>query len=156
MAARVGLAPTPNGVTDRRATLTLPGNGELALPAGFSPASFRLEGGCLICSTTAAFGNGQRGRTCTCGHSVPGRACCFYTTRCWPRRTDNTGAAKAGHTPWRRSCGKLFKMALPVGLAPTLFPQTTGRFSIQLREQKLLPSSFILHPSSLESGGRCW
>ena len=25
-------------------------------------------------------------------------------------------------------------MALPVGLAPTLFPQTTGRFSVQLRE----------------------
>jgi hypothetical protein len=27
---------------------------------------------------------GQRGRTCTCGHSVPGRACCCYTTRCCP------------------------------------------------------------------------
>ena len=26
MAARVGLAPTPNGLTGRRATLTLPGN----------------------------------------------------------------------------------------------------------------------------------
>jgi hypothetical protein len=26
LAARVGLAPTPNGLTDRRATLTLPGN----------------------------------------------------------------------------------------------------------------------------------
>src|SRR5579862_3463548 len=26
------------------------------------------------------------------------------------------------------------KMALSMGLAPTLFPQTTGRFSIQLRE----------------------
>ena len=26
-------------------------------------------------------------------------------------------------------------MALPMGLAPTLFPQTTGCFSIQLREQ---------------------
>ena len=38
MAARVGLAPTPNGLTGRRATLTLPGNGELALPAGVAPA----------------------------------------------------------------------------------------------------------------------
>ena len=38
MAARVGFAPTPNGLTGRRATLTLPGNGELALPAGFRPA----------------------------------------------------------------------------------------------------------------------
>ena len=27
VAARVGLAPTPNGLTDRRATFTLPGNG---------------------------------------------------------------------------------------------------------------------------------
>ena len=29
------------------------------------------------------------------------------------------------------------RLALPVGLAPTLFPQTTGCFSIQLREQTL-------------------
>ena len=43
MAARVGLAPTPNGLTGRRATLTLPGNTELALPAGVAPASIRLE-----------------------------------------------------------------------------------------------------------------
>ena len=38
--------------------------------------------------------------------------------------------------PWKRSCGKFVKnLALPVGLAPTLFPQTTGCFSIQLRKQ---------------------
>lgn len=54
LAARVGLAPTPCGLTNRRATLTPPGNWKLALPAGFSPASFRLEGGCLMCSATAA------------------------------------------------------------------------------------------------------
>jgi hypothetical protein len=54
MAARVGLAPTPNGLTGRRATLTLPGNCRLVLPAGLPPASFRLEGGCLMYSTTAA------------------------------------------------------------------------------------------------------
>jgi hypothetical protein len=53
LAARAGLAPTPCGLTNRRATLTPPGN-KLALPAGFPPASFRLEGGCLMCSTTAA------------------------------------------------------------------------------------------------------
>jgi hypothetical protein len=29
----------------------------MALPAGFPPASFRLEGGCLMYSTTAAFEN---------------------------------------------------------------------------------------------------
>jgi hypothetical protein len=27
------------------------------------------------------------------------------------------------------------KMALPMGLAPTLFPQTTGCFSVQLQER---------------------
>ena len=43
LAARVGLAPTPNGLTDRRATLTLPGNGDLGLPAGVAPALVRLE-----------------------------------------------------------------------------------------------------------------
>jgi hypothetical protein len=53
MAARVGLAPTPCGLTNRRATLTPPGN-KMALPAGLPPASFRLEDGCLMCSTTAA------------------------------------------------------------------------------------------------------
>jgi hypothetical protein len=43
VAARVGLAPTPCGLTNRRATLTPPGNLKLALPAGVAPASIRLE-----------------------------------------------------------------------------------------------------------------
>src|SRR6266536_6519339 len=57
----------------------------MALPAGVPPASFRLEGGCLMCSATTAIQIGQRGRICTCGHPVPSRACCCYTTRCSPR-----------------------------------------------------------------------
>src|SRR5438876_2524914 len=48
LAARVGLAPTPCGLTNRRATLTLPGSWELALPAGFAPAWVRLEDECLV------------------------------------------------------------------------------------------------------------
>src|SRR5947208_1134176 len=47
----------------------------MALPAGFPPASFRLEDGCLMYSTTAAIEIGQRGRTCTCDRSVPSRVC---------------------------------------------------------------------------------
>jgi hypothetical protein len=43
LAARVGLAPTPNGLTGRRATLTPSGIQELALPAGVAPALIRLE-----------------------------------------------------------------------------------------------------------------
>ena len=85
----------------------------MALPAGFPPASFRLEDGRLMCSATTAnelvgtagFSpaasrsqagrskdcatlreNGQRGRIRTCGPSVPDGACCCYTTRCLPRR----------------------------------------------------------------------
>ena len=55
LAARVGLAPTPCGLTNRRATLTPPGNLQLALPAGFAPASVRLEDECLV-----DFGHGSR------------------------------------------------------------------------------------------------
>lgn len=80
LAARVGLAPTPLGLTGRHATLTPPGNLErgarnpskcrarpysefpvprcelqkLVLSAGFPPASVRLEGGCLVYSATTA------------------------------------------------------------------------------------------------------
>jgi hypothetical protein len=43
LAARVGLAPTPNGLTGRRATLTLPGNKYLALAEGLPPSSPMLE-----------------------------------------------------------------------------------------------------------------
>src|SRR5439155_7814098 len=48
---------------------------QMALPTGFPPASFRLEDGCLMYSTTAAIEIGQRGRTCTCDRSVPSRVC---------------------------------------------------------------------------------
>ena len=36
----------------------------MALPAGLPPASFRLEGGCLMCSATAAFECGIRSAEC--------------------------------------------------------------------------------------------
>ncbi len=57
MAARVGLAPTPRGLTGRRATFTLPGKRKLALPARLALASVRLEDECLV-----YFGHGS-GRT---------------------------------------------------------------------------------------------
>ena len=56
----------------------------MALPAGIAPASIRLGAECLVCSATAAFENGQRGRSCTCDPSVPSRGCCYYTTRWVP------------------------------------------------------------------------
>ena len=48
MAARVGLAPTPRGLTGRHATFTLPGNLNLELPARLALASVRLEDERLI------------------------------------------------------------------------------------------------------------
>ena len=43
LAARVGLAPTPNGLTGRRATLTLPGNGAVGrIPTRMSPLRRRM------------------------------------------------------------------------------------------------------------------
>ena len=86
VAAKVGLAPTPHGVTGRRATLTLPGNGA-AGRSSTCMVPFRRR-------MPHVFGHdsnlkiGQRGRTCTCGPSVPGRACCYYTTRWWRSRWD--------------------------------------------------------------------
>ena len=74
MAARVGLAPTPNGLTGRRATLTLPGNGELALPAGLAPASVRLEDERLVYFGHGSMGNGRSSRIFTCDLRVPGPA----------------------------------------------------------------------------------
>src|SRR5438034_11706558 len=58
----------------------------MVLPAGLPPASFRLEDGCSCVRPRQQFEIGQRGRTCTCGHPVPSRACCCYTTRWSPRR----------------------------------------------------------------------
>ena len=101
MAARVGLAPTPNGLTGRRATLTLPGNGELALPAGVAPASVRLEDERLV-----DFGHGSVSKWSEQQD--------FHLRPPGPR----PGALK---TELRSD-----KMADPKGLAPSAFPQTTG------------------------------
>jgi hypothetical protein len=43
--------------------------------------------------------------------------------------------------------GKIQKLALPAGLAPAFFPQTTGCFSVQLQEQDGLPN---------RSSGKSW
>ena len=44
--------------------------------------------------------------------------------------------------PWNRVPSKL--LALPVGLAPTLDPQTTGCFAIQLRKHKMARQAVAL------------
>ena len=44
---------------------------QLAPPAGFPPASFRLEVGCLCVRPRRLCKTGQRGRSCTCDPLVP-------------------------------------------------------------------------------------
>jgi hypothetical protein len=54
LAARVGVAPTLSGLTGRCATVDTIWQSKLLLLAGLSPASIRLEDGCLDNSATAA------------------------------------------------------------------------------------------------------
>ena len=135
----------------------------MAAQAGFAPAPFRLTGGR---TTVIPLSNksGHRGRTCTCGHLVPGQACCCYTTRCCPGSfgkeagvlvlVDTRHGSSLALPPRRR-------LAPSVGLAPTLFPQTTGCFSIQLRElvgsvgnAPIRRFRFCLTTPDLQSGNR--
>src|SRR5438477_11222264 len=79
------------------------------------------------------------------------------------------------HTLNLSPAARFTKLALSMGLAPTLFPQTTGCFSIQLRERNGLPAEargpceysppsrmgFSEQPSPAASpqakaSGKCW
>ena len=66
---------------------------------------------------------------------------CGKIIRCSSRREKAHFDKDAPKTQIRASSRRplqYLKMALPVGLAPTLFPQTTGCFSVQLRELKMV------------------
>ena len=88
-----------------------------------------------------------RERQSTCGHPVPSRACCCYTTRCSPRCAWGTpGTLFHGdcgtHTPLNLCPAvRIERMADPKGVAPSAFPQTTGCSAIELRVQ---------------NRGKCW
>ena len=51
----------------------------------------------------------------------------------WRRGFQHPGDLTSRKDPW--------KLALPTGLAPAIFPQTTGGFSIQLREHSKMVGS---------------
>ena len=77
-----------SGLTGRRATLTPPGNGAADRSSTcIVPLRKRTP---HVFGHGSKFEIGQRGRNCTCGPSVPGRACCCYTTRCSPRHAGST------------------------------------------------------------------
>lgn len=150
LVARVGLAPTPPGLSQYiGTTLTLPGNGaagriltcmvpfrrrmphiirprqrlKLAAQAGVAPAPFRLTNG----RTTVIPLSSEMVSATGIAPVVP--------------------RFQAGHVAATPRA-----MALPMGLAPTLFPQTTGCFSIQLQERKWPARSKPL----TKAGGKRW
>ena len=83
---------------------------EMVSAAGIAPAIPRSQAECVGCSAT----------------------------RCWPRSVHNAGDRRMQDTnPDNGPAASSMKnLALTVGLAPTLVPQTTGCFSVQLRELK--------------------
>ena len=127
-----------SGLTNRRATLTPPGNGAAGrIPTCIVPFRRRMphvfgHGSKLNAEMSEPLMKnlryrlfGQRGRTCTCDPSVPSRACCCYTTLGAP--------AKVAGGLHLRSLGSravpatyALKLADPKGVAPSTFPQTTG------------------------------
>src|SRR6266498_610167 len=104
LAARVGLAPTPCGLTNRRATLTPPGNG-------------------------------AAGRISTCIVPLRRRMPDVFdhgSILKWSERQDFHLRPRGPKPRALKTELRSVTMALSMGLAPTLFPQTTGCFSIQL------------------------
>src|SRR5437867_6167455 len=110
-----------NGLTDRRATLTPPGNGAAGRNSTcIVPFRRRMP---HVFGHDSNSENGQRGRICTCGHPVPSRACCCYTTRwspqcAWGHTGDfvSWGLRDPHLDPVSR--GKILKLADPKGVAP--------------------------------------
>src|SRR5439155_27228827 len=119
----------------------------MALPAGVPPASFRLEGGRLMYSATAA--NLKLVSAAGIAPAVPRFQAEHVAATPRAGRPGVRGAHRGlvfmgmrdPHTLNLSPAARFTKLALSMGLAPTLFPQTTGCFSIQLRER---------------NGEKCW
>ena len=110
MAAQAGFAPAPFRLTDGRTTvIPLSRTSKLVTAAGLAPA--------VTWSQARHVAATLRGVAPAHWERKPG-ACFFVETR---------PGSSLGRPPRRR-------LALSMGLAPTLYPQTTGCFSIQLRE----------------------
>src|SRR5580698_8219909 len=100
LAARVGLAPTPNGLTDRRATLTLPGKN---------------------CGTA--------GRILTCINPLRRRMPRIFGHGSvkWSEWQDFHLRPPGPRSGALKTELNSVKMADPKGVAPSTLPQTTGR-----------------------------
>jgi hypothetical protein len=98
LAARVGLAPTPNGLTGRRATFTPPGNG--------------AAGRVLTCIVPL-----RRRMPDVFGHG---------STWKWSERQGFHLRPRGPKPRALKTELRSDKMADPKGLAPSAFPQTTG------------------------------
>ena len=99
MAARVGLAPTPNGLTGRRATLTPPGKGAAGrIPTCIVPIRSRMSD---------VFDHGSNLK--------------------WSERQDFHLRPRGPKPRALKTELRSEKMADPKGVAPSTLPQTTGR-----------------------------
>ena len=104
----------------------------MALPAGVAPASVRLEGGCLVCSATAAEMVSAAGvapaipRSQAEDVAATPRAGNPSDAHTSVRGYGEYGAPNLG-TVLR---GENRKVADPKGLAPSTLPQTTGRSTL--------------------------
>src|SRR6266567_623273 len=98
----------------------------MALPTGVPPASFRLEGGRLMCSATAAFENGQHGRICTCDPTVPGRVRWLLRYALMALASVSPGQEKRRTPTLARFCGKLEKIGEPEGSCTLNPPADNG------------------------------
>src|SRR4051812_35492237 len=103
----------------------------MALPAGFPPACFRLEDGCLVCSATAAILNWSARQDLHLRSLGPRPSVLAATLRAdgpggpeKPRRGFGFLWRRAASFPGTKPVGRL---ADPKGVAPSTLPQTTGR-----------------------------
>src|SRR6266545_4911810 len=100
----------PAALDARRSTL----DDKLAAQAGVAPAPSRLTGGWTTVIRLSNKKSGPHGRTCTCDHPVPGRACCCYTTRGLPPaiwKAPGGFGSVGGRTrrPWTASRGEIWR-----------------------------------------------
>ena len=80
-----------------------------------------------MCSATAAFEIGQRGRNCTCDPSVPSRVRWLLRyALVGPGELITPEQQNAGHKPWRWSLGRLSKNGGSEGTRTLSLPADNG------------------------------
>jgi hypothetical protein len=151
MAAQAGFAPAPFRLTGGRTTV-IPLSRKVCLLEGRAPRvllnrSGRIQRkqahGVRPSNRRSVDEIGHRGRTCTCGHLVPGQACCCYTTRCCPGSLGKEagGLVLCGDEAWQ----------LPGPAAASEIGALDGTCT-----HTLPADNGLLFYSATRAGGKCW